>query len=69
MVFPLPRIEKVQDVLRAMGHIIEYVGKGEVTPNEGAAISGLLAEVRNALEGTEIERRLAELEARAQGTR
>jgi len=64
IVVSLPKLEKAGDALRAVGHIIECVGTGEVTPNEAAVITGLLVQFQKVLEDTDIEHRLVELEAR-----
>jgi hypothetical protein len=64
---PLPAIESVQDVLKALGLVATAVGAGELTPEEGASVAAVLEIKRKAIETTEIEARLAKLERECTG--
>lgn len=61
----LPKIEGAADVLKALAAVVESVGNGGITPEEGAMMAGILEAKRKAIETVEIERRLAALEQRA----
>ena len=58
----LPRIESAKDCATAMSAIVSAVASGEITPNEGVALSALVTSTVRALEADEIERRLDALE-------
>ncbi len=60
----LPAGETAADVLAALSATIAAVAEGEVTPDEGAALVGLLESQRKALETVDLEGRLAALERR-----
>ncbi len=60
----LPAVETAADVLAALSATIAAVAEGEVTPDEGAALVGLLESQRKALETVDLEGRLAALERR-----
>lgn len=62
--FELPPIKTAADVCTAQAAVIEAVAAGDVTPQEGAAIAGLLEHGRRAIETTDLEQRLAQLEQR-----
>ncbi|WP_426959884.1 DUF5681 domain-containing protein [Muricoccus radiodurans] len=59
----LPRLERPADVVRATAAVAEAVAAGEVTPDEGAAVVGVIEAHRRAIETHELEARLAALEA------
>ena len=59
----LPALEDSQDSLRAIGTVLEAVGSGTITPNEGQAVASLLETHRRTFEVEELERRLEVLEA------
>lgn len=63
--FPLPTIESAGDAAGAMAAILAAVASGEVTPGEAETIGKLIETHIRALEASEFERRLQELEARA----
>ena len=48
---------------KAMAAVLEATAQGELTPGEGAAIAALVEQYRKTLELTELEARLAALEA------
>jgi hypothetical protein len=62
--FDLAKIERPDDASKALASILASVAAGELTPQEGAAITALIESFIRALETTELERRIAELEAR-----
>lgn len=63
--FTLPEIKTVEDAAQAAGAVLQAVAAGELTPEEGGAVSGLLAAHREALMLREIDGRLAALEGGA----
>jgi len=64
----LPAIASAADVLRALGAVLAAVGAGELTPDEGAAVAGLLEMKRKTIELVEIEQRIAKLESSSTST-
>jgi hypothetical protein len=62
VVLDLPTVEKVEDVLQALGVVIAETAAGNVTPEEAAILAGVLDAKRKAIETADIERRLAALE-------
>lgn len=61
--FDLPDIETAQDAANAARAILKAVAVGEVTPLEAATVMAVVEQFRRTLETTEIERRIAALEA------
>ena len=61
--FPLPRMATAHDAAQAAGAVLEAVSMGELTPTEGAQVMGLVDSFRRTLEVTELEARVAALEA------
>jgi hypothetical protein len=62
--FTMPAMQSAGDAAKAAGAVVEAVAAGELTPAEGAAVMGLMDAFRKALETSELESRLAALEAR-----
>lgn len=62
--FDLPRMETAGDAAMAAGAVLAAVADGELTPIEGAHIMALVETYRRTLETSELEARLAALEAR-----
>ena len=58
----LPEVESARDVLNAMASTIKAVAVGEITPEEGSLVAGLLESKRKAIETLDIEERLTRLE-------
>ena len=58
----LPPVKTAADVLAAMAAVLDHVAEGEITPDEGATLAGILEAKRRALETVDLERRLAALE-------
>ncbi len=60
--FELPEMTNCIDASEAMAGILSAVAKGDITPTEATAISGLVENYRKTLETVELEERLRELE-------
>ncbi|MFH1885207.1 MAG: hypothetical protein ABIM40_00800 [Pseudomonadota bacterium] len=65
----LPSIEGAGDLLKFSAAILEAVGRGEITPSEGATLAGIVGNHAKAMELHEIEQRLADIEKRLEGKR
>ncbi|MBF0561464.1 MAG: hypothetical protein HQL37_05460 [Alphaproteobacteria bacterium] len=61
----LPSLQTAGDVLTALGAVVAAVSEGELTPDEGATIAGLLEMKRRAIETVELDARIAALEQRS----
>jgi hypothetical protein len=61
--FALPKMESAQDAAKAAAAVLDAVAAGELTPTEGAHIMGLVETYRRTLETSELEARVAALEA------
>ena len=61
--FDLPPMETAHDAAKAAGAVLGAVADGDLTPTEGAHIMALVETYRRTLETTELEARLAALEA------
>ena len=59
----LPAVESAEDIGRACAHIVARVANGEMTIEEGAALSELLERLQKSLVAVGLEKRLADLEA------
>ena len=59
----LPKVESARDVLKAIRSTISAVAEGEITPEEGSLVAGLLETKRKAIETLDIEDRLTRLES------
>lgn len=60
----LPAINDVADVVSASAAVLDAVSQGDVTPEEGSRVMGLLSSHRAIVETGEFERRLSALEAK-----
>ena len=60
--FDLPAIEKPSDLVTALGGILQAVAVGDITPDEGATIAGVMDAKRRAHETQDLETRLAAIE-------
>ena len=66
--FTLPRIEGAEDLVKALGAILEAVAQGEITPAEGQTLTAMLDGYRRGLETADLEARVTALEKeRARG--
>ena len=61
----LPQMECVEDTIKAMSVISSGVAEREITPSEGQILSGMVENYRKAIETTELEQRISELEKKA----
>ena len=61
--FDLPPIEKAADIVAGTTALARAVADGELTPGESAALSTLLGNAARAMEVSDLEQRLAKLEA------
>ena len=62
----LPNMEKVEDASKALGTITKAVAQGEITPLEGQSMANIIEAHRRAIETMDLERRLTELEEKAE---
>jgi hypothetical protein len=58
----LPAIKTSADLVVAMGALADAVASGEVTPDEGAAVTTILEAKRRAIETNDLEQRISALE-------
>ena len=58
----LPAIMVPGDIVAALGAVADAVAAGELSPEEGAAVAGILEAQRRAVETVEMEARIARLE-------
>ncbi|MEO1346417.1 MAG: DUF5681 domain-containing protein [Pseudomonadota bacterium] len=63
--FSLPKMESAQDAVLGAQAVLTAVSEGALTPLEAASVMNLIENYRRTLEVTELERRIAELEAKA----
>jgi hypothetical protein len=61
---PLPVIKTAADVVTALGVVADLVGRGEVTPDEAAALASVFESKRRAIETVDHGERLAAIEER-----
>ncbi|MGK7650871.1 DUF5681 domain-containing protein [Roseovarius sp. B08] len=61
--FDLPPMKSAQDASQAAQAVLQAVSEGQLTPLEGASVMALVEGYRKALETTELEQRIAALEA------
>ncbi len=59
----LPEVVQPSDLALATGAVVEGLANGTLTPDEAQAVSAILTAHRAALETTQLERRIAALEA------
>lgn len=60
----LPSVKSAEDTVAASSAVLEAVGAGEITPDEGGRLMGLLTAHRSIIEIGDLERRLVALEDR-----
>jgi hypothetical protein len=63
VVVDLPPVETARDVVGAVGAIVDAVGEGTLTPDEGHTLASILDTHRRAIETQDLEARLATVEA------
>lgn len=61
--FDLPAMKSAQEASQAAQAVLQAVSEGQLTPLEGASVMALVEGYRKALETTELEQRIAALEA------
>lgn len=61
----IPEVKSLDDVATALGAVVEHVSSGAITPSEGAAMAGLIRSYSDAIQMTEVARRIEILEERA----
>ncbi len=61
----LPLIHTAADAANAMARVVQAVATGELSPDEGACVAGLIETFRKTLETQELEARIVALEKRA----
>jgi hypothetical protein len=61
----LPHVAGVGDIPEALGAILEAVAGGEITPQEGQSVAGMIEAYRKGVELADIEARLTALEGQA----
>jgi hypothetical protein len=64
--FETPSIQTPADIMQALSRILDAVGSGQLTPEEGQALASLIESQRKAIETTELDSRITELERRLQ---
>jgi hypothetical protein len=62
----LPKMEKIEDASKALGAITGATSQGEITPLEGQSMANIIEAHRKAIETMNLERRLTELEEKAE---
>src|SRR5262249_36623795 len=66
--FALPEIKTAADACAASAAILAACANGELTPHEAVELAGIVAAHVRLLESTELEARLADLEARCESS-
>ena len=61
--FSLPKLDGPQGIAKAAASVLATVSAGDLTPQEGAHIMALIETYRRTVETTELEARIAHLEA------
>jgi len=62
--FELPTVKTVDDIVKASAAVLTAVSAGDITPDDGGRVMGLLTAHRAIVEIGDLERRMAALEAR-----
>ena len=58
----LPRMDQANDAVDVLAAILQAVATGQITPNEGSALANLVGQYVRALNATDLELRLDNLE-------
>lgn len=61
----LPPMKTLEDIAAGMNIVVEAVANSEITPSEGAAVTSLLQGYSQAIEVTELAKRIEVLESRS----
>ncbi len=59
----IPSITKSEDAVLAVSSIMQSVTNGDITPREGQVLSGIVDSLRKAIETTELEKKLDNLQS------
>lgn len=62
--FTLPPTETAADVVQSLARLLEAVADGQLTLEEGQALASIIESQRKAIETTELDARITELEKR-----
>ncbi len=54
----LPQVNSIEDIAISMAAVMQAVGNGELTPQEGQAVASLLEQQRKCMETSVLERKL-----------
>lgn len=65
--FELPPLETAADAVKASAALVAAVAAGELTPSEAAELAKLVDTVIHSIEATDIQQRLAKIEAASAG--
>ncbi|HSY84936.1 MAG TPA: DUF5681 domain-containing protein, partial [Verrucomicrobiae bacterium] len=65
--FDLPSIERVEDLGRAIGSVLQAVSSGRLLLDEAAALVGMMESKRRVMETIDLEQRLRALESESPG--
>ena len=65
VVFDLPPIDRIEDLGKAIGSVLQEAANGQLFLDEAAALIGMMEFKRKALETIDLEQRLQALEAEA----
>ena len=60
--FNVPQVGSLSDIPTAVSSVLQAVGEGELTPNEGKTITAMLEHLRRGMEAEELENRIEVLE-------
>jgi len=60
----LPEVKMAEGISDAQGAVVSAVADGQITPEEGSVLSGILEVRRKTIETEEHEKRISDLEAR-----
>ena len=63
--FEMPEIVAASDLVPALGAILKAVSAGDLTPEEGTAIAGLIESKRRAIEVVDLDQRVSMLERKS----
>jgi hypothetical protein len=60
----LPAMETASDLVAALGAVTGLVAAGDISPEEGQSVAAIMEAHRRAIETTDLERRIADLESK-----
>lgn len=65
----IARLDKMSGILTELGRVYREARRGEMDVQDGTRLASILATMRLVVEGSEIERRVQDLEARMEAKR